>query len=411
LSPADYTYDAQGRVTAMTPGSGSTNTYSEDASGNLTALPDGSSTAYDYGSELTSSTLSGTTTDFTYDAAGNRTQAAVGGSTTVSATYDGANQVATYENSSANMTAATYDGDGIRTSDTATPTGGTSSTEDFVWDKTTSVPRLLMDSENAYVYADSRTPIEQVSLASGTIQYLVSDALGSVRGVVSATGSLAASASYDAWGNLESSGLTTSTPFGFAGGYTDETGLLYLINRYYDPATGQFVSVDPLVYATQQPYGYVGDNPLEFVDPLGLYPGEGFVHEAEHLANVATNTVAKVEAVVPYAAYYVIYRTQSSIGSNLPGPVNSAITSLDNSFLTIDQWLDSIKRATGSAESNNDENVNAGILPFNVSGLDKRPCDPLYTYLPGVHANGDRDLYPNHSYPWSAGWGPIPLGP
>jgi RHS repeat-associated protein len=54
------------------------------------------------------------------------------------------------------------------------------------------------------------------------------------------------------------------------GAYTDPTGLLYLINRYYDPATGQFVSVDPMVNETEQAYAYAGDNPVNDVDPSGL---------------------------------------------------------------------------------------------------------------------------------------------
>jgi RHS repeat-associated protein len=29
-------------------------------------------------------------------------------------------------------------------------------------------------------------------------------------------------------------------PLGYAGAYTDPDGLLYLVNRYYDPQTGQF---------------------------------------------------------------------------------------------------------------------------------------------------------------------------
>jgi RHS repeat-associated protein len=63
--------------------------------------------------------------------------------------------------------------------------------------------------------------------------------------------------------------LTSSTPFGYAGAYTDPDGLLYLINRYYDPATGQFTSVDSAVAATLAPYGYVGGTP----SPAPTLPG------------------------------------------------------------------------------------------------------------------------------------------
>ena len=66
------------------------------------------------------------------------------------------------------------------------------------------------------------------------------------------------------------------TPFGFQGSYTDSTGLIYLINRYYDPTTDQFLSVDPAVAQTDQPYAFVNDDPLTWSDPLGLrLAGEG----------------------------------------------------------------------------------------------------------------------------------------
>ena len=239
IEPADYTYDAQSRVTSMTPGTDATNTYTEDASSNLTTLPTDASATYDDASELTASTLSSTTTDYTYDADGERTEATVSGSPTMTATYNGAEEVTSYSNAAADTTAATYDGDGVHASATTTPTGGGSSTQHFVWDETGSVPEPLMDSTNVYLYAPGGTPIEQVNLSSGTVKYLVSDALGSVRGVVSSAGSLTASTSYDAWGNPETTGgLTSYTPFGFAGGYTDPTGLVYLIGRYYDPQHG-----------------------------------------------------------------------------------------------------------------------------------------------------------------------------
>ena len=271
LSPADYGYDAQSRVTSMTPGSSGSHSYGEDASSNLTTLPTGAAGTYNDASELTSSSLSGTTTSYTYDASGNRTGASVGGTSTVSATYNGAEQLKSYSNAAANMTTATYDGDGRRTSAASTPTGGSSSTQNFVWDTTASVPQVLMDATNAYLYGPSGTPFEQINLSTGAPTYLVADALGSVRAVVGSTGSLTASTSYDAWGNPETSGgLSAETPVGFAGGYTDSTGLIYLMARYYDPGTGQFLSVDPLVDETGQPYSYVGGDPVNGSDANGM---------------------------------------------------------------------------------------------------------------------------------------------
>jgi hypothetical protein len=40
--------------------------------------------------------------------------------------------------------------------------------------------------------------------------------------------------------------------------------------RWYDPATGQFMSMDPLEAVTQQPYSYAGDDPINGTDPTGL---------------------------------------------------------------------------------------------------------------------------------------------
>jgi RHS repeat-associated protein len=64
----------------------------------------------------------------------------------------------------------------------------------------------------------------------------------------------------------------TSTPIEFAGAYADaETGLLYLQARYYDPVTSLFLTVDPLLEQTLQAYLYAANNPINNVDPLGLF--------------------------------------------------------------------------------------------------------------------------------------------
>ena len=270
-SPAAYTYDAQSRVTSMTPGTSSALNYGFDASGGLTTTPAGATGTYDKAGELTSSALSGTTTTYTYSADGERLTAKQGSATIASGTWNGARQLTAYDNSTANMTAATYDGNGLRATATTTPAGGSATTQGFVWASTGTIPVLLMDSGNAYVYGIGRAPAEQVNLSTGAITYLVADSLNSVRGIVSSTGTLTATTSYDAWGNPQApGGLTSYTPFCYGGAYTDPTGLIYLINRYYDPATGQFMSIDPAVAQTLEPYAYANGDPVSNTDPTGL---------------------------------------------------------------------------------------------------------------------------------------------
>jgi len=40
-------------------------------------------------------------------------------------------------------------------------------------------------------------------------------------------------------------------------------------HRYYDPTTGEFLTVDPDVASTKQPYTYAGDDPVNATDPSG----------------------------------------------------------------------------------------------------------------------------------------------
>jgi RHS repeat-associated protein len=275
-SPVNYTYDTRGKIASMTPGTNATLNYSFDASTNLTTLPTGASGTYDYAGELTSSALAGTTTSYTYNADGQRVTAKQSATTIASGSWNGASELTAYANTAASMTSVVYDASGLRASATVTPAGGSASSQVFTWDTATQAPQLLMDSANVYIYATGNAPVEQVNLSTGSISYLNTDMLGSVRGVVNSAGSLVATTSYDAWGNPQTTGgLASSTPFGYAGGYTDSTGLIYLINRYYDPATGQFLSVDPQVSQTKSAYGYAAGNPVTITDPTGLAPNCG----------------------------------------------------------------------------------------------------------------------------------------
>lgn len=123
-----------------------------------------------------------------------------------------------------------------------------------------------------FVYGPGRVPIAQIG-PDGTLLWLHADHLGSIRSVTTTAGVEVAAYTWDAYGRLQAhSGDPTITPFGFAGDIGDpETGFTYLRARYYDPATGQFITRDPLTAQTGEPYGYTGGNPTrDGVSDLGI---------------------------------------------------------------------------------------------------------------------------------------------
>jgi RHS repeat-associated protein len=143
----------------------------------------------------------------------------------------------------------------------------------FVWD---TAPKdclsWLQDGATSYVTGPQCLPLEQVS-SSGTVLYYHADQLGSTRMLTDSSGKIAATYSNDGYGIASANAGTIANPFGFAGQYTDaESGLLYLRARCYDPATGQFLSVDPLATLTRETYPYVHDDPVNETDPSGKVP-------------------------------------------------------------------------------------------------------------------------------------------
>lgn len=158
-----------------------------------------------------------------------------------------------------------YNGDGLRMSKTVAGT-----TTSFTWTGGGAIPLLLSDGTNSYIYGPDGLPVEHI--ANGVPTWYHHDQLGSTRSLTNAAGAVVSTVTHDPYGNRTA--LTgTLTPLGFAGEYTDaETGFVYLRARYHDPATGQFLSRDPLVALTGSAYGYVDGNPLNGKDPTGLKP-------------------------------------------------------------------------------------------------------------------------------------------
>ena len=108
----------------------------------------------------------------------------------------------------------------------------------------------------------------------GKTYRILSNHLGSVRLVVDVSnGDIAQQLDYDAWGKVISDSNPGFQPFGFAGGLYDPlTTLTRFGARDYDAETGRWTAKDPILFAGGDVslYGYVNQDPVNFLDPSGL---------------------------------------------------------------------------------------------------------------------------------------------
>ncbi|MER7012836.1 DUF6531 domain-containing protein [Saccharopolyspora sp. NPDC000359] len=101
---------------------------------------------------------------------------------------------------------------------------------------------------------------------------IVTDLVGTPTELVNLHGGIAWFHRTTLWGVTTDQARTGAyTPLRFQGQYADpETGFNYNFQRYYDTATGNYASCDPLGLAAGPHHHRYVSNPLELVDPLGL---------------------------------------------------------------------------------------------------------------------------------------------
>ena len=279
-----YTYDAAGRLLTETTQVGAqiqTITYGYDAVGNRTSRTDQDGTktwTYDDDHRLISDGVH----TYSHDAGGRLTQR-TGGGVTVTYEYDAFDHLIGVTRASvAGTTTVTYEYDGLGGLMSRTVNG---QTRRFVNDHGTglSVPVEEIDEASGDVTRNLLRPGGQRPHVWGRVgpsqsSFPVVDAIGTVRHVLSGTGAGLGDLAYaDAFGT----DLGTSfpdLPFRFAGErHDDVAGLYHLRARVYDPATGRFLTRDPLALdevrpETTNPFIYAVNNPVNVVDPTGRVP-------------------------------------------------------------------------------------------------------------------------------------------
>ncbi|WP_327673823.1 RHS repeat-associated core domain-containing protein [Kitasatospora sp. NBC_00458] len=262
---ATHTYPAPGQARPHAPSSTQTKTgngptvttgYTYDQTGNTLTRPDEAGNTqtmtWDPDGHLATAATSGGTSGYVYDADGNRLLRRDPGRTTL---YLGGTELS--------LNTATGEVSGTRYYPTA---GG---------------PTIVRTSDGrlSYVAADHHGT-GTTAIDAGTLQATrrAFKPFGEERGTQPAPGS---------WLGEK----------GFVGGTQDKaTGLTHLGAREYDPKTGRFLSVDPVIDASDpqqlQGYLYANNSPLTFTDPSGLWWGSSIVKKA---ANAVSKTVDVVK--------------------------------------------------------------------------------------------------------------------
>ena len=109
------------------------------------------------------------------------------------------------------------------------------------------------------------------------------------------------------------------------------------IGRYYDPATGQFLSVDPMVRQTLEAFLYTGDDPVNASDPTGMF-NVGFADTCGSLQScqVALRTQIGGPSLISRLVGSVVNFTRTAVVgtvivlSTIPGAVTGAVNSSMN---------------------------------------------------------------------------------
>ncbi|MFL6077227.1 MAG: RHS repeat-associated core domain-containing protein [Mycobacteriales bacterium] len=249
-----YGYNAREQL-ANASGGGTATAYAYDAASNPTTVGPATQ-AFDPAGQLRTS--GGTA--YTFDAEGERTGATPAGGMATTYRYDQDARLTGLTTGSGTATYS-YDGDGLRA---AKSVAGATST--FVWDDEPT-PNLLTDGATDYLYGPDGLAIEHIG-TGGSFWY-AHDQVGSTLYLFGANGTVAGGYTYTPYGVATHTGAA-ATPLRYTGQYTDsESGLVYLRARYYDPATAEFLTVDPEVETTGTAYVYVADDPLNLTDLTG----------------------------------------------------------------------------------------------------------------------------------------------
>ncbi|WP_333359333.1 RHS repeat-associated core domain-containing protein [Microcoleus sp. herbarium14] len=312
-----YTYDAKNRLDVLSHGSGVSHDLDYDNGNRITKITDVDGVTnytYDKNNQLTVADHSNSNKpdeSFSYDGNGNRNSSGYQTGTNNRLNSDGkynyayddegnlilrteisTNKVTEYQWDYRNRLAGVFDKDvaGNVTQNVGfkydsqnrriSKKVGSNETR-FVYDRDNVLFDFVVSGANQpvldkrYLFGAGVDQILAQESGNGTVLWGLTDQLGTVKDWVNNSGSVANHVRYDAFGGVVSqSNAGLGSRYGFTGRELDsETGLYYYRSRYYNPGIGRFIGEDSVGFGGGDAnlYRYVGNSPIDSVDPFGFY--------------------------------------------------------------------------------------------------------------------------------------------
>lgn len=184
--------------------------------------------------------------------------------------WDAANRL-TKISQSTNYVAFTYDGMGRRVGMIDVSGSTTNSNKKFLWCDTE-----MCEQRDSSGGTTTKQFFEYGVRDNSTNYFYTRDHLGSVREVVDNSQAIAARYDYDPYGRRTKVSGSYDADFGYTGHFHEQpgwmtTGVVFTKYRIYDPELGRWTSKDPIgERGGMNLYGYVGNDPINSWDPLGL---------------------------------------------------------------------------------------------------------------------------------------------
>jgi RHS repeat-associated protein len=237
--------------------------------------------------------------------------------------------------------------------------------EKYLWESLTRLLGVYDSADNLIMrfrYVNARMPVAMTH--KGNSYYLVYDPIGSLRGIVDEDGNFVKQVDYDSFGKvITDSAPSLTIPFGFAGGlYDADTHLIRFSQRDYDPDIGRWTAKDPIFFSGGDTdlYGYVRNDPINFIDPYGLIIGSLLSKGMGKIAGQTAQEAAMSGKIVDASVSTILtFDTKNSI---VPKTKNQVIGDV---LMGIQGWgvLQTASLASLSAASA------PAWLPLGLSGL------------------------------------------